>query len=44
MTIARRLYELGFNVICVGRDKRPYGSWSAERRQEAPPECNENVA
>jgi len=44
MTIARRLYELGFNVICVGRDKRPYGSWSAERRQEAPPECSENVA
>jgi len=42
--VARRLYSLGFNVVCTTPDKRPYGSWEAGRRGDGPPQCRENVA
>jgi len=29
---ARHLYELGFNVIPVDSEKKPIGSWSADKR------------
>ncbi|MFZ8842348.1 MAG: hypothetical protein ACO2PM_26145, partial [Pyrobaculum sp.] len=38
------LYELGFNVVCVGGDKKPLGSWRASERPDKPPRCREAVA
>jgi hypothetical protein len=32
--VALRLYSLGFNVIPVDSEKKPIGSWSAEKRLE----------
>jgi hypothetical protein len=36
---ARWIARQGFNVVCVGRDKRPLGSWSASGPKHSPEDC-----